>query len=174
MKYDLVDCSRKCTLNPDRLPAGVGELVHKWFEEKANRDTIIARAAELGVKLTGGSVGRHKQNHLRPASSGGDGVDDGRKYTELEVIDAIIQRGARTVKMSSATVTTEQLLSAINLKHKLTEGSLFDALIDSLSGEDDDDLSDLEAPEAEAGAEERAQAAQPAPDEPLDDPIPGG
>lgn len=161
VKYELVNCSRKCTLNPDRLPAGVGELVHRWLEEGANRETIMARAKELGVKLTGGSIGRHKQNHLVPAADPHsplqDGDDDTRRYSEIEVIDAIIQRGARQVQRSTANVTTEQLLAAINLKHKLTEGSVFDALFDALTGENDEDLSDLEAPEA-VGEEELAVA----------------
>jgi hypothetical protein len=153
----------------------VGELVHRWFEEGANRETIIARAAELGVKLTSGSIQRHKSNHLVPGRDPSSPLtteegDPNRRYSELEVIDAVIQRGARQVSLSSAKVTTEQLLSAIALKHKLTEGSVFDALFEALSGEDDEDLSDLEAPSAVAGEAERAEAII---EEPLETPIPG-
>lgn len=179
MKYDLSGaCSRKCSLNPGNLPAGAGELIHRWYEEGANRETIMARAAELGVKVTSGSLQRHKSNHLIPAADPrvpGIGPDDDpeRKFSDLEVIEAIIQRGARTMQASTTKVSTEQLLSAIALKAKLTEGSVFDALFDALSGDnDDDDLSDLEAPEARAGEDERAQAAEDD-DPPLEPPIPG-
>ena len=172
MKYELVDCSRKCSLNPDKMPAGVGELVHRWYEEGANRETIIARAKELGVKLSNGSVQRHKSNHLVPSKDGsvmvgGEDGDPLRRYSELEVIDAVIQRGARQVQLSTAKVTTEQLLSAIALKHKLTEGSVFDAMFDAMMG-DDEDMSDLEPqPAPESESEEEAE------DLPLESPITG-
>lgn len=172
MKYDLLAaCSRKCSVNPGNMPAGVGELVHRWFEEKANRETIMARAQELGVKLTSGSLQRHKANHLIPArdpnSPLNDGDEDpGRKFSELEVIDSVIQRFARQMKNGSQQVTTEQGLRAIELKHKLTEGSVFDALFDALSGNDNEDMSDLgpAAPDAEPEGEA---------EEPLEPPITG-
>lgn len=176
MKYVLVNCSKKCSLNPGNMPAGVGELVHRWFEEKANRETIMARAQELGVKLTSGSISRHKANHLVPGrdpnSPLNDGDDDpGRRFSELEVIDSVIQRFARQMQTGSASVTTEQGLRAIELKHKMTEGSVFDALFDALSGNDEDeDLSDLEP-----GAADEAPAPEPEgeDDPPLEPPITG-
>jgi hypothetical protein len=153
LKYEVVSCSRKCTLNIGRLPAGVGELVHRWLEEGANRETVMARAAELGVKLTSGSIQRHKSNHLIPARdpnsplNSGEGDEPDRKFSELEVIDSVIQRFARQMQHGSQQVTTEQGLRAIELKAKLTEGTVFDALFAALAGEDEDeDLSDLEAP----------------------------
>lgn len=156
------------------MPAGVGELVHRWFEEGANRETVMARAAELGVKLTSGSIQRHKSNHLMPArdpnSPLNDGDEDpGRKYSELEVIDAVIQRFARQMSHGSGQVTTEQGLRAIELKHKLTEGSVFDALFDALSGDDgDEDLSDLEP-----GLASPPEPAEEEADPPLEPPITG-
>jgi hypothetical protein len=162
VKYQLVDCSRKCTLNPDRLPGGLGELVHRWFEEGANRDAIMARSAELGHKLTSGSIQRHKSNHLRPVKDGVAALPDGgpaARISDLDALQAIIDRGAQRLELSSASVTTEQLIAAINLKHKLTEGSVFESMFDAMMGETDEDMADLEAPEAEASAEERAQAA---------------
>lgn len=175
MKYDLASCSRKCTLNPGRLPAGVGELVHRWLEEGANRETVIARAAELGVKLTSGSIQRHKSNHLIPARDPNSPLNDGddapgRRFSELEVIDSVIQRFARQMQAGSGQVTTEQGLRAIELKHKLTEGSVFDALFDALSGDGDDedeDLSDLEPPAAQPEPPEEED------EEPLEPPITG-
>lgn len=177
MKYELVDCSKKCSLNPGNMPAGVGELVHRWYEEGANRETIIARAKELGVKLTSGSVQRHKSNHLAPAAdpnsplATGDESPD-RRFSELEVVDAVIQRFARQMQKGSQQVTTEQGLRAIELKHRLTEGSVFDALFDALSGDDDDDddLSDLEPPTPPAEPEEGPHADD---DPPLEPPITG-
>lgn len=173
MKYDLVNCSKKCSVNPGNMPAGVGELVHRWFEEGANRETIMARAKEVGVKLTSGSLQRHKSNHLVPAADPNSPLNDveepGRRFTELEVIDSVIQRFARQMQVGKTQVTTEQGLRAIELKHKLTEGSVFEALFDALSGDDDDeDLSDLEPPAAPEPEPEEADD-----DPPLEPPITG-
>lgn len=173
MKYQLVNCSKKCSLNPGNMPAGVGELVHRWFEEKANRETIMARAQELGVKLTSGSISRHKGNHMVPARDPNSPLNDddnpGKRFSELEVIDSVIQRFARQMQTGSASVTTEQGLRAIELKHKMTEGSVFDALFDALSGNDEDeDLSDLEPGASDTPPEPEGEA-----DPPLEPPITG-
>lgn len=177
MKYDLLAaCSKKCSVNPGNMPAGVGELVHRWFEEGANRETIIARAGELGKKLTSGALQRHKANHLIPARDPNSPLNDGddspdRKFSELEVIDSVIQRFARQMQSGSGQVTTEQGLRAIELKHKLTEGSVFDALFDALAGGDDDDLGDLgpPAPDGFATLDEYSEGEDP----PLEPPITG-
>jgi hypothetical protein len=178
VKYDLLAaCSKKCSINPGSLPGGVGELIHRWFEEGANRETIIARARELGVKVTSGSLQRHKANHLLPArdphSPLNDGDDDpSRKFSELEVIDSVIQRFARQMQKGSQQVTTEQGLRAIELKHKLTEGSVFDALFDALSGNDDEDMSDL-GPAAPDGFATLDEFVTEGDDPPLEPPITG-
>lgn len=178
MKYEMIGCSRKCSLHPANLPGGVGELVHRWFEEGANRQSIIQRAGELGAKLTSGSIQRHKANHLRPgkdpSSPLNDGDDPGRRFSELEVIDSVIQRFARQMQHGQTSVTTEQGLRAIELKHKLTEGSVFDALFDALAGGDDDedDLSDLE-PGVSPPPSDAAEEPPVEDDGPLEPPITG-
>lgn len=156
-------CTRGCSLNAENLPAGIGELIHGWFESGYSNPEIIRAAGLVGVKLSNGAIGRHRSTHLHAAPSapsapsapaeGGDG-----KLTDLEVIEKIIQAGANQVSLASAKVSTEQLLAAIALKHKLTEGSVFDAMFAQMSGEDDD-LSDLEGPAAVRSDEERAQQA---------------
>lgn len=65
-RYEVAGCGRKCSLSVHKLGSRNAELVHDWFEEGANRDTIITRARREGFKLTSGSVQRHKANHLVP------------------------------------------------------------------------------------------------------------
>lgn len=159
-------CTRGCSLNPEKLPAGLGQLVHHWFEEGCNDREIIARAAPLGVKLSNGAVSRHRAGHVHAVPVAGETRAEGepaKQLSDLEVIEAVIQTGAQQVRLSGAKVTTEQLLAAIALKHKLTEGSVFDAMFDAMSGFEDDDMSDLEgeAVDAVRSDEEQAQEAAP-------------
>lgn len=140
-KRVLADCSRGCSLNADRLPSGMGQLIHTWFEEGCNDREIRERAAPLGMKLSNGAISRHRANHLHAASSSVSPKDDGEeapKMSDLDVIEGIIQTGAQQVKLTSAKVTTEQLLKAIELKHRLTEGSVFDAMFAAMAGEEDE------------------------------------
>lgn len=161
-KRVLSGCSRGCTLNPERLPSGAGDLVHRWFEEGCNDSEVRERAMSVfGVKLSNGATSRHRANHLhaREASSPGEPGSPAPNLSDLDVIEKIISTGARSVSLDSAKVTTEQLLRAIELKHRLTEGSVFDAMFEAMSGSGDDDLSDLEGDEAIRSSEERAQEA---------------
>lgn len=173
MKYEIINCSRKCSSNPLNLPAGVGELVHRWFEEGANRETIMERAKQFNVKFSGGALQRHKSNHLVPARDPNSPLPDddnpNRRFSELEVIDSVIQRFARQMQHGQTNVTAEQGLRAIELKHKMTEGSVFEAMFDAMMGVEDEDLSDLE-PGGEADVEEPEGEDDP----PLEPPIPGG
>lgn len=161
-KRILADCTRGCSLNVDRMPAGLAELVHRWFEEGCNDREIRERAAPLGAKLSNGAISRHRANHLHAADSAAAPATPGEESKpvgDLEVIENIIQAGARQVSLTSAKVTTEQLLRAIELKHRLTEGSVFDAMFEAMAGSGDDDLSDLEGDAAVRSDEERAQEA---------------
>lgn len=160
-KRILSGCTRGCSLNPESLPAGIGQLVHGWFEQGYSNPEIIKAAGLIGVKLSNGAIGRHRSAHLHAAQEApafAPGAPPGEKLTDLEVIERIIQSGANQVSLSSAKVSTEQLLAAIALKHKLTEGSVFDSMFDAMAGEEDD-LSDLEGEAAVRSDEERAQQA---------------
>ena len=156
-------CSRGCSLNPERLPAGMGELLHRWFEEGCNDHEIRERAWSLyQQKLSNGAISRHRANHLHKAESGSSRSDPDsptERLSDLEVIEAVIQTGAQQVRASNAKVTTEQLLQAISLKHKLTEGSVFDAMFEAMMGSGEQDMSELmdESDDAVRGEEEQAQ-----------------
>jgi len=137
-------CTRACSLNPENLPVGVGELVHKWFEEGCNNQEIIDKAFVMGAKLSNGSVGRHRKSHLhRDQPVAEDGSDPDAKYGEIELLDEMIQAGGRQLKLGQNKVTAEQMLRAIELKMRLTEGSVFDAMFAAMAGEGDEDLSEL-------------------------------
>lgn len=155
-------CGSRCTLNPINLPPGVGELIHTWYEDGTSQITIGEQALEKwGIKLSGGALGRHAKSHLQeviPIDEGGERLED------LEVLDTIIQRGAQQVKVKGSRVTTDQLLKAMELRLKLTQGSVFDHMFEAMKGAPTDldvdvdaDASDDSAPDM--GADEQAQAA---------------
>ena len=135
------------------MPPGIGDLVHKWIEEGANNPQIIARGKELGLHFSNGSIANHKAKHLQFIGDSplapvlGGTPSSGEPMSELQVVDAIIQQGGKRLGVSGQNVTTEQLLRAIELKFKLTQGSVFEAMYAAMSGiggPDDDELEDLD------------------------------
>lgn len=161
-KRVLSGCTRGCSLNAENLPPGIGDLIHGWFEAGRNNSEIIDGGRLLGLKLSNGAIGRHRAAHLHSVPAEPATSADGRpaeKLADLEVIEAVIARGVAQVRLQSSKVSTEQLLQAIALKHKLTEGSVFDSMFDAMSGHEDEDLTDLtgESVDALRSAEELAQ-----------------
>lgn len=160
-KRILSGCTRGCSLNAENLPAGIGDLIHTWFERGDSNGVIIAGAKTLGIKLSNGAIGRHRASHLHAAAAVPEkkAGEQGPKLGDLEVIEAIIERGVEQVRLQSSKVSTEQLLQAIALKHKLTEGSVFDAMYEAMAGHEGDELDDLEGMSDEAlrSADELAQ-----------------
>lgn len=155
-------CGSRCSLNPINLPPGVGELIHEWFEDGLAQPKVLVQTQEKwGIKLSSGAIGRHAKSHLQeviPVDEGGERLED------LEVLDTIIQRGAQQVKVKGSRVTTDQLLKAMELRLKLTQGSVFDHMFEAMKGAPTDldvdvdaDVSDDSAPDM--GADEQAQAA---------------
>ena len=160
-RFALSNCSRKCSLNPNNLPGTTGALIHGWYEDGNNDNTILEKAKVIGVKLSTGSIGRHRANHLTRLDQ--VGVDPsfgetGERKTDLEVLEIMIGRGAQQVELSTSKISAEQLLRAIELKHRLTEGSVFESLFGALVEEGDEAYSAAVDP-AEKSEDEAAQAA---------------
>lgn len=140
-RYELTGCTRRCSLNPGSMPGKIGQLVHSWFETGDNNMEIIAKAAVMGIHFSNGAIGRHRQMHLERVdidalpdpSQGAAGV----RRTDLEVLEVIIGRGAMQVELATSKISAEQLLRAIELKHRLTEGSIFDSLFGAFEEEGD-------------------------------------
>ena len=158
-------CTRRCTLNPDNQPGTMGVLLHGWFEAGDNNEQIIRKASALGRKLTNGSVGRHRANHLvwwDPDSdpTAGAGGEDKPRKSDLEILDQIIGRGAEQIGLSTMRISAEQLLRAIELKQKLTQGAIFADFYEAIGAAGDEIAAGQpETPDAGSSAEEQAQQA---------------
>lgn len=161
-KYAIVNCPRSCSLNASNYKPGVGEMIHGWYEAGHNREKIRAQAIAIGVTLSDGAIARHKKNHLvvtdgRPATAR---VPKGQRKSDLDILDAFIQRGAQSIDLATFAVTGEQLLKAIDLKQRLTQGSLYEEFYKAIGAVmDESESAQPEAPEAQASEEERAQVA---------------
>lgn len=157
-------CTRRCTLNPDNQPGTMGVLLHSWFEAGDNNPQIIRKAGVLGRKLTNGAVGRHRANHLTWWSEDSDPIvkgEDKPRKNDLEILDQIIGRGAEQVDLSTMRISAEQLLRAIELKQKLTQGAIFADFYEAIGAAGDEIASQPESPDASASGEEQAQQAAP-------------
>jgi len=139
----LVNCTRACSLNIHNLPSGIGELVVKWFEDGDSIRAVAQRLQDLEIKRSAGAIGRHRLKHMEKRSGSLPREDQVKKKTDLEVLETIIFRGSQQVDLSASRISAEQLLRAIELKHKLTEGSVFDAMYEAMRGAN---VTDLDAP----------------------------
>lgn len=159
--FRLLDaCSKQCSLNAHNLGPQLAELVHSWFEAGCNNATISQRSDQVGHHLSEGAIGRHRANHLEPLDEFEDptaGNDPKPPVDDIELLNEIIRRGAESLRFKTARVTTEQLLKALDMKYKLTQGSVWEKTLEALGAAMSDEAA-REAPEAERSDDERLQA----------------
>lgn len=151
--YALIGCTPLCGLSADKLGPENARIVHSWFELPLSVPKVILRAQEeLGVKLTGGGASRHFKNHLRLQEET-RAVDPNRKggtASDLEVLEGVIEAAWRN--SGSWRPTIQDALKAMDMKYKLTQGSVFEdffaAISDAQMDEDDGETQAPENPEA--------------------------
>lgn len=133
--FRLLDsCTKTCTLSSYQLGPKVAELVHSWYEAGLNNPTIVQRAKQIDVKISEGAAGRHRANHLEPLDEFEDPTEgEPPKVDDIVLIDQVIARGAESLRFKTSRVTTEQLLKAMELKYKLTQGSVWEATMQALA-----------------------------------------
>jgi hypothetical protein len=141
-KFQLVACNRQCSLNAYSLPGDVGALIHSWYEMGDNNSTIVAKARVLDVKISEGAVGRHRANHLVPLGptlsdprkpdGGSEHTGPRPKIDDLTVLEQIISKGADSIDLSTVRISPEMTIRAIELKYKLTQGSVLENFMSAL------------------------------------------
>lgn len=154
--YRIEQCPTLCSLNPRQMPAGVYEAVHAGIEAAKPYKEIVQIAASQGYAVSERAIGNHKHNHLvaedtlyRPS----DMPDVREKKSDLEILDKIIQAGARTLDNAGTRIGPEMTLKAMELRLKLTQGSVFDDFMAAVG-------TAFGAPEAEPSAATENVAAQ--------------
>lgn len=151
-------CNRSCSLNLAKHPPRIASLIHSWYEDGWNNFNIRAKAAMLDTTISDGAIARHRRNHLEVVDV--DEADipeevsktDGEKLSDVQILDRIVAQGARNLSSKAVKVSPEMLMRAMELKYKLTQGSVmedtFAAIGKAMSGEN---------PMAVQGAEETEQ-----------------
>ena len=170
--YRIIKCPRLCSINDYNLPAGLGGLIHAWIEEATPDAMIEARSEEHGHKVSERAVRNHRLKHLVPENKimkdtvigtrpdVGDGTD--QSFSDLDVIEQIIKAGGKQLMARQAQVSPEMTMRAIELKYKMTQGSMMDDFFRAM-GMVMDDATAAEAltenPEATDGEVSEAQGA---------------
>lgn len=163
-RYQINGCTKACSINPVNLPPDMGHLVHSWYEAGDNDSTISGKSDTMGHHLSMGAVGRHRSKHLVKwtGTAAAPTAPSGPRKSDLEILDQIIGRGSDLVDLATFRITAEQLLRAIELKQKLTQGSLFQDFFGAIE-EESDRIAAAEAenenPDAVESTEEQAQEA---------------
>ena len=141
-------CSASCTLSAARLGDVSNKKVHVMYEAGLADDPIVAAAAGLGIKVSKGSVHRHRKNHL----TNYDDLerDDGlAELSELEAIDLAIKMGQRGIK--NWNMTPGEWKGFVELKLKMTEGTAFDGFVAAVASASQEDSESSEVPAGPTG-----------------------
>lgn len=153
-------CRPSCTLNEINLPGQLAGGVHTLYEDGANREKIRNFLLESGVRVSEGAIGRHKANHLIPLVERGPQAK-GKKRTHLEILEEIIESGGDQLSTKGVRISPEMTMKAIEMHHKLTEGSVWEDFLSAIGAMADDATSEggPENPDAVESVEEQAQSA---------------
>lgn len=150
-------CKAACTLNATRYPPRVGDAIHKWYEDGFNNYAIIAKASLLDVNISHGAVARHRANHLvvyDPADEAPipEGESEGEAISDIDALSRLISEGSRNFGRKGIKISPELWLRAMELKYKLTQGSVMADTFDAIGRE-----MDGETPDAAESTDEQAQ-----------------
>lgn len=142
-KYKVEACSVQCTLNPHHFPAGGYDAIHAWYEQGLSMDQIQSNAKVMGWEVTTRALYRHMQNHMVPVehlTHFGENKDPVildpdapvGKMSDLDILDKIIQAGSKQLSQQSVRITPEMTMKAMELRLKLTQGSVFDDFLSAV------------------------------------------
>lgn len=128
-------CTKVCSLSPEQTTPDAARLFLKWFCEGANNQLISEKALIIGFKLSNGSVGRHRANHLVPIIHDPTIADpiEGPPLSDVEILEAFIQKGAASLRLTTGRIGPEMTLKAMELKYKLTQGNAFQGFLDAVN-----------------------------------------
>lgn len=144
------NCPKTCWASPEKAGTQRAAQIHQWFEEGHTTFKVHTLANQSGMVVHQRSAYVHAKKHL--VRIGDDTpLDDAaveliehpeQRLSDLEILERIIQKGASALVRKEARVTPEMTMKALELKLKLTQGSVFDtfmgAVAGAMEGEDDE------------------------------------
>ena len=142
-QYTVSGCTAKCSLHPDNLGEKGYQALHEWYQFGYNDVKMEELARNQGMTVTYGAIGRHRKNHLvRTEELETD--EELALLSDVEALDAILKKGQTQIK--SWKISPSEWFKALEMKYKLTQGSVMDAMYAAMAaaGSDSDDDEDAE------------------------------
>jgi hypothetical protein len=143
------NCPVQCWASPEKAGRTRAAQIHQWYEEGHVPFRVLKMCREAGIKVAERSVYLHKDKHLTLLGDQTP-LDDvavelienpETRLSDLEILERIIQKGASALVRREARVTPEMTMKALELKLKLTQGSVFDSFMGAVaSAMKDEDL----------------------------------
>lgn len=164
-RFAIQSCARTCSLNVAKFTPRVAAMVHSWFEQGFNNYDIAAKAAVLDYKLSHGAISRHRANHLVVVDEFEDITEtsetDTAKMSDIDVLERIIKSGSRQLAQHGAKISPEMTMRAMELKYKLTQGSVLGDFMSAIAATMEDPAAlGAENPSAAASADEQGQVGE--------------
>lgn len=133
------DCPRQCAFSVEVAGSERQALALEWTRKGWSQPAIRREAAKHGWMISNGSISRHMARHVKryidpqldPATA--PLINPEKRLSDLEIIERIIQKGAHRLLDQEVRVTPDMLMKALDLKMKLTQGSVFDPLFEALA-----------------------------------------
>lgn len=156
-KHLIANCHPRCSLSERAIGHGPAEVLRGWREEGMGSERMANRATDLLKRpVLPGTMARHLKHYREVVPEAGTGdfmAPVGQKAGDLDILDAIIQQGARNAHNWKPSI--KDTLEAMKLKMQITGNSAFDDMLAAMEaglrlseGASEDDLDDVEAPEA--------------------------
>jgi len=137
----LASCSKQCSLNPEQMGDKYAQIVHGWYEQGLGDGAIGKNLFELGLSVSESTIARHRSKHMmkqgeltdQPLAEG----EEGPELSDLEALDAILRQGSKQI--GKWRVTPSDFFKAMDMKYKLTQGSVFQGMLEALAAAEEDD-----------------------------------
>lgn len=154
----IIGCPQACSFHPDTIGPGAAAALLAIRENGAGQNVFARRAKEiLGHPVPLSNVARHLRHYKEATSPDAPAPLDGKKPSDLEILDAVILRGFQHSHTWKPTI--KDTIEAMKLKLQMTGNSAFDDLIALFDGAEAHEALD-EAEEVIRDADEAAQAAE--------------
>lgn len=136
-----VNCHPRCALNYRAIGAQRASYIQMLFEKGVPPAGIKREMHGEGIRISDRSLYRHFKNHvsLIPGTADEDEAvietfeKPEMRLSDLEILERIIQKGASALAKKDVRVTPEMTMKALDLKLKLTQGSVFDAFLGAVA-----------------------------------------
>lgn len=147
-KYDVYDCSPKCWANAAIVGADA-DAIHAMFENADTDDQIVLAVRGMGHSTSAGAVSRHRKGHLRLHLDEPDEPDT-ENMSDLEILRAIIQRGARFIPTWK--LGPRETMQALDMFYKLTQGSAMADMFAAIASaaNQSEEVEEIDVPAAQA------------------------